>query len=98
SICWQLHEHALRVVQQVVSDDRFFAYVCALDESEDPLTDESCWIKVNPLLGVTITREYLQRQVDNAKNIPSETNTVLRLNFCVWTNAHTRAIDMTLWQ
>jgi phage terminase large subunit-like protein len=97
SICWQLHQHAERVLQGTVVDDRFFTYVCALDEGDDPLTDETCWIKANPLLGVTITLEYLRRQVANAKNIPSETNTVLRLNFCVWTNAHTRAIDMVLW-
>lgn len=97
TICWQLHQHAERVLNQTVSDDRFFCYVCALDEGEDPLVDESCWIKANPLLGVTITREYLRRQVDNAKNIPSETNTVLRLNFCVWTNAQTRAVDAAKW-
>lgn len=97
SIAWQLHQHAERVLQQTVVDDRFFAYVCALDEGDDPLVDESCWIKANPLLGVTITPEYLRRQVENAKNIPSETNTVLRLNFCVWTNAHTRAIDQAKW-
>lgn len=98
SICYQLHQHAERVLRGVTPDDRFFAYVCALDEGDQPLTDESCWLKTNPLLDVTITREYLRRQVENAKHIPAEMNTVLRLNFCVWTNQHTRAIDMAKWQ
>jgi phage terminase large subunit-like protein len=97
SICFQLHQHAQRVLQGVVDDDRFFAYVCALDEGDDPLTDSTCWGKTNPMLGITITREYLERQVTNAKNIPSEMNLVLRLNFCVWTNQQTRAIDMVKW-
>jgi phage terminase large subunit-like protein len=98
SVCWQHHEHSRRVVEQTVEDDRWFAYVCTLDEGDDPLTDEACHIKVNPNLGVSIHREYLRDQVSAAKNIPVETNTVLRLNFCVWTQAQTRAIDMGKWQ
>jgi phage terminase large subunit-like protein len=97
SICGQLHAHAENVVRGLVDDDHFFAYVCALDAGDDPLEDESCWEKANPLLGVTITKTYLRRQVQSARNIPSELNTVLRLNFCVWTAAHSRAIDPALW-
>lgn len=97
SICWQHRQHAENVLRGLVTDDRLFAYVCALDDGDDPLVDESCHVKANPMLGVTITREYLRRQVENATNIPSERNTVLRLNFCVWTQAETRAIDMAQW-
>lgn len=98
SICWQHHEHSRRIVERTVEDDRWFAYVCTLDEGDDPLKDESCWPKVNPNLGVSIHPEYLRDQVSAAKNIPSETNTVLRLNFCIWTQAQTRAIDMASWR
>lgn len=98
SICWQLHTHAEKVMRRIVTDDRLFAYVCALDDGDDPMTDEACWPKANPLLGVTITHEYLRRQVENAQHIPSELNTVLRLNFCVWTQQHTRAINLVQWQ
>lgn len=98
SICFQHHEHSRRVVEGSVEDDRWFAYVCTLDDGDDPLTDETVWIKVNPNLGVSIQVEYLRDQVSAAKNIPAETNSVLRLNFCVWTQQHTRAIDMTAWR
>jgi phage terminase large subunit-like protein len=107
SICWQHHEHARKMLEGVVDDQRFFAFVCGLDgertvngvdvPADDPLTDESCWIKANPNLGIIIHPDYLRRQVENAKNIPSETNTVLRLNFCVWTHQHTPAWNMTKW-
>ena len=80
-----------------MEDERWFSYVCTLDEADDPLKDETCWPKVNPNLGVSIHREYLRDQVSAAKNIPPETNTVLRLNFCVWTAQHTRAINMQHW-
>lgn len=67
--------------------DNTFAFVCSLDEGDDPLNDPSCWIKANPLLGITITEEYLHDRVSMAKQIPSKANEILRLNFCMWTDA-----------
>jgi phage terminase large subunit-like protein len=98
SICWQHHEHARKMLEGVVEDHRLFAYVCGLDEGDDPLTDKRCHIKANPNLGIVIQQEYLDRQVTNARHIPSETSTVLRLNFCVWTQAHTPAWEMSKWR
>lgn len=97
SICWQHHEHSRRIVEGVVKDDRWFSYVCSLDEGDDPLTQPKCWAKANPGLPALPTVEYLRDQVQAAKNIPAETNTVLRLNFCVWTQASTRAFDPAKW-
>jgi phage terminase large subunit-like protein len=97
SICWQHHEHSIRIVEQLVEDDRWFAYVCALDKADDPLTDRACHIKTNPNLGVSIQQPYLDDQVAAARHISAEANTVLRLNFCVWTQTHTPAWDMAHW-
>jgi phage terminase large subunit-like protein len=97
SICWQHHEHARKVLEGVVDDQRLFAFVCGLDKDDDPLKDESCWPKANPNLGIIIQSDYLRRQVENARNIPSEESTVLRLNFCVWTQVHTPAWSMKKW-
>jgi len=98
SICWQHHEHSTRVLEELVEDERWFAYVCALDEGDDPLVDPRCHIKTNPNLGVSIHASYLSDQVAAAKHIPAETNTVLRLNFCVWTQAHAAAWEMERWR
>ena len=102
SICWEEHEHAVKVAAGnydakdgdahylgEVIDDTTFSYVCALDEGDDPLNDPTCWIKANPLLGVTITNEYLQGVVDQAKAMPGKLNGILRLHFCKWTDAET---------
>jgi phage terminase large subunit-like protein len=101
SVAWEEHEHAVKVAAgnidavtdptflgQIV-DDTTFSYVCGLDEGDDPLNDPSCWIKANPLLGVTITEEYLRETVAQAKAIPGQLNGILRLHFCVWTDAET---------
>jgi len=100
SICWEHHEQAIRIVEggDVEEGDRTFAYVCALDEGDDPLTDRACHVKANPNLGVSIHQTYLDDQVRSARTIAAETNTVLRLNFCVWTHAIARAWAMDVWR
>ncbi|MGH6836943.1 MAG: terminase large subunit, partial [Methylocella sp.] len=67
--------------------DDAFAFVCALDAEDDPFEDSTCWAKANPLLGTTITQEYLAGVVRQAKAIPGKANNILRLHFCVWTDA-----------
>lgn len=102
SVAWEEHEHATRVaagsfeplgsdsayVGEAV-DDSTFSFVCSLDAEDDPLEDPGCWVKANPLLGVTITHEYLAGVVAQAKAMPGKLNGILRLHFCVWTDAET---------
>jgi phage terminase large subunit-like protein len=99
SVCWAEHEHAVRVAAGTrtpdddftyvgeIIDDAAFSYVCALDRGDDPFTDPSCWQKANPLFGVTLKYDYLAGVVAQAKDIPSKRNNILRLHFCVWTEA-----------
>ena len=57
--------------------------------------DESKWIKANPNLDCSITREYLRSEVAKALAMPSKALTVKRLNFCIWTEqaAHWMPLD-----
>ena len=98
SICWQERKHAVAVASGEVQDDSTFAYVCALDDGDDAFNDPSCWIKANPLLGVTITEEYLALQVAQAKNIAAKANGIKRLHFCIWTDAETAWMSRDAWE
>lgn len=98
SICWHERQHAVKVAHQEIVDDTTFSYVCALDDGEDPLQDQSCWIKANPLLGVTITHDYLALQVEQAKNIAAKANGIRRLHFCEWTDAETAWMSRQAWE
>jgi phage terminase large subunit-like protein len=62
------------------------------------LSRGSCWIKANPNLGVSVSAKYLREQVAEAIQMPTKANIVLRLNFCVWTQSETKAIDLHQWQ
>jgi phage terminase large subunit-like protein len=98
SICYQHHEYSERVVTGQIQDDAWFAYVCSLDEGDDPFEDESCWAKANPSLGVTIQPDYLRKQVREAKGMPAKQSIVRRLNFCQWVDAANPAIDGESWR
>jgi phage terminase large subunit-like protein len=98
SICFQHHEYSERVVTGQIEDDEWFAYVCSLDESDDPFESEECWRKANPSLGITIQLEYLRKQVREAKGMPAKQSLVRRLNFCQWVDAANPAIDGEMWR
>lgn len=87
SVCWEEHEHAVKVASGEVDDDETFSFVCSLDDADDPLNDPSCWVKANPLLGITITQDYLAGVVKQAKQLPGKLNNIMRLHFCRWTDS-----------
>lgn len=98
SVCYQHHEYSTRMLQGLEENDTWFAYVCALDDGDDWMTDEGCWPKANPNLGVSIPYKYLREQVAEAKGMPSKQSIVARLNFCVWVDAANPAIPREKWE
>jgi phage terminase large subunit-like protein len=98
SVCWEYHEMARQVCAGSLEDDTFFAFVCGLDEGDDPFESEACWIKANPSLGVVITEQYLRDEVNQARGMPSKESTVRRLNFCEWTEAHDPFVSLDSWK
>lgn len=99
SACWEEHQHAVRVAAGTKTpdddftfvgeaiDDQAFSFVCSVDKNDDPMQDPTCWVKANPLLGVTVQHEYLAEVVKQGLAIPGKLNNILRLHFCVWTDS-----------
>lgn len=63
----------------------------------DQWTDERVWIKANPNLNQSVTLRYIRDQVRNAIGIPSSQNDIKRMNFCIWTQQHTRWLSAEDW-
>lgn len=98
SVCWEYHDYGAKVCAGSVQDDSFFAYICAIDEGDDPFKDEKCWHKVNPSLkhGLPSMR-YLREQVTQARGMPGKESIVRRLNFCQWVEAEAPWIGSDVW-
>jgi len=79
----ELHTYAVDVLEgfkdEGFADDRFLAFVAAIDDDDDPF-DEGCWIKANPSLGVCVHVEDLRELAAKAKKAPSFHPTFLRMH------------------
>lgn len=97
TVCWNEHAYTVNVVSGVVENDAWFGYIASLDEGDDPFGDESCWIKANPNLGVSIQPPFIREQVKEAVGMPSKEGLVRRLHFCQWTESESAAISRKVW-
>lgn len=96
SVCYQRHEYAEQVLSGTIDDDRWFALIATLDDGDD-WRDPALWGKANPNLGVSVSADSLQADVERALRIPAEQPVVLQKRFNVWVQAAERAIDLDLW-
>lgn len=97
SVCWDEHEYSIKIASGEEENDAWLSYICALDEEDDPFEDESCWIKANPLMGVSIFPDFVREQVEEARGMPSKEALVRRLHFCQWTEGAEGWITRDVW-
>lgn len=96
SVCWNQHAYTEKVLENVINDDTFFGMVYTLD-TEDDWEDETCWIKANPNLNISVKLDDLKRKAKKAKEMPSELNSFLRKHMNLWTESVTRWISTDKW-
>lgn len=110
SPCGQEHMYAAKIARGEIIDDQYFALIYSCDQGDDPMNDESVWIKANPSLCKNPAREgrkdtvsipgyrYIRQQVKEARGMPSKRSLVERLNFCRWVDAADPWIDRDVWE
>lgn len=84
AFCYEYMQTCTEILAGLKSDDSQFCAIFTQDEEDDIFNNEECWIKSNPSLGVTVSKEYLREQVKNAQNNTSLLTGVLTKNFNLW--------------
>ena len=97
SVYAQENAYAIQVLEGVIEDDAFFAFITTIDK-DDRWDDPKAWAKANPNLGVSVKLDDLKRQADKARNSPPAQIAFKRLRLNVRTAAANRAIDMDVWR
>lgn len=87
SFCYQLRQSNIQILLGAKQDDTQFTAIYTQDEDDDLFNDESCWIKSNPNLNVTVKKQYLKEQVQSALNNTSLRVGILTKNFNKWCNS-----------
>ncbi len=96
SICYELHDYALKVRSGVIDDRTFLPIVYGAADTAD-WKDPAVWQKANPSLGVTVKRDYLERECARAQETPAFENTFRRLHLDQWTSQETRWLSLAAW-
>ena len=96
SVCWEIHNYALKVRDSVIADDSFLPVIYGAADDDD-WRDEKVWKRVNPGLGISIKLDYLRQEARKAAETPSYQNTFRRLHLNQWTQQNERWIDLAAW-
>ena len=96
SICFEHHDYSIKVLDGVLQDDSWFAYIAAADEDDD-WTDAKVWRKANPNFGISVKEDDLARKAEKAIALPGAQNAFRRLHLNQWTEQAERWIDMAAW-
>jgi phage terminase large subunit-like protein len=96
SICWELHDYALKVKNRIIKDKHFLLMIYGLDEKAD-WKDESKWKKINPSLGHIFTIEKLREEYNEAIETAANINLFRRLHLNQWTSQETRWMEIEKW-
>lgn len=70
SFCYEMRSSMVELLYNKKQDDSQFAIIYTLDK-EDDYDNEDVWQKSSPNLGVTVKKDYLRQQAQQAKNNPT---------------------------
>lgn len=92
--CFQLYQHCKEILHGKVEDDSTAAFIFELDEDDD-YTDERVWSKAQPNLDITVTKDYIKKELTKCQISPTaQTNFLTKIlnrwcqgEFGDWINA-----------
>ena len=70
SPCYEMRNTCVNILNNKMVDDSLGAFIFEMDE-EDDIENENNWIKCQPNLDLTVTKDYIKQQLAKAKNTPS---------------------------
>lgn len=83
SICKEEYNTSKEILSGIKEDDSLQAFIFELDEN-DKWDNKEVWGKANPCLGITVTEDYLQSEIQKAKNTSSLEVSVKTKNLNMW--------------
>ena len=96
SVCWEVHQKALDILEGRKHDPRFYPVVYGLPDDAD-WQDEQNWYKCNPSLGYTITIDKVRDAYRKALETPADENMFRQLRLNQWVKQSVRWMPMDKW-
>lgn len=96
SPCYALRKEAIGILDGTFVDETFFAIIFHSDEDDD-WQDPIAYRKANPNLGVSVSEEYLQGQLEKAKRSTQARVVYLTKHLNRWVQAGQPFFDVDAW-
>lgn len=96
SICWEVHQKALDILEGRKNDPRFYPVLFVLPDEAD-WTNEENWYRANPSLDHTITIDKVRDAFHKAQETPADENQFRQLRLNQWVKQSVRWMPMDKW-
>ena len=96
SICWEVHQKALDILEGRKIDPRFYPVLFGLPDEAD-WTSEENWYRANPSLDHTITIDKVRDAFHKAQETPADENQFRQLRLNQWVKQSVRWMPMDKW-
>lgn len=83
SPCYDMYKLSIEVLNGVKEDDTFFPFIFQLDEDDD-IEDERNWVKCQPNLDVTVTRDFMRGELVKMRNDSTAEVGIKTKTFNMW--------------
>lgn len=96
-VCYEQRSYVSKILEGVLQADHVFGIIFTIDEDDDPY-DEACWIKANPMLGITPTLKKMREYARDAKASPASEGNFFTKNLNKWLGAASAWLNMAQWK
>jgi phage terminase large subunit-like protein len=105
SPCGDQHDYACKILDQVIADETFFAFIAHADIADpdrqtkaDDWTDERTWRKANPNYGISVKPDDLRALATKATHMPAAAAAFQQKRLNLWVNATAPCLSMDGWR
>ena len=97
SPCGDEHDYACKVLDGVIEDDTYFAFIAHADLTDDWTLPETA-AKANPSYGISVKPDDLSSKVRKAKSMPSAAATYKQKHLNLWVNSDAPWLSIDGWR
>jgi phage terminase large subunit-like protein len=101
SPCGEQHDYACKILDEVLVDDTFFAFIAHADPADldgDAWLSETTWRKANPNYGISVKPADLRALATKAQHMPSAAAAFQQKRLNVWVHTTAPWLSMEAWR
>ncbi len=96
SVGYGLRGQVIKVLEGIYQADHLLGAIYAIDD-EDDWRDEACWLKANPMIGVSPKWDYMRRFCADSQQVGGNEGEFLVKACSRWGSGHHAWLQMLLW-